>query len=388
MFLCLVATGPGLAVQSGVPGTNKSSATGAETSNPAQLFDRGDQALRSGNLDEAERDFRAVLAVDRNAGAAYANLGVVYMRRKQWGRALEMLHHAEQLMPQVAGIRLNIGLAYFRQNEFLKAIPPFESVVHEQPDAEQPRYLLGLCYFFAERWADATNTLEPLWEQESGKLPYLYVLSNAAHRAGKKELDERAATQLIKLGDNTPQYHLFAAKYHLNQGQYDEAVMELEAALQGDPKLPFAHFNLGLAYLKKQEFERARDEFMKDAEIEPDLALNYDELGDVYWLMQQDENAEKSYRRALGRDPRLVNPRLGLAKIYQKRGDYAAALKEIDAAEKLDAESAEIHYVRGQVLGHLQRKTEAKKELDAAVHLREKQESHSVPAPELLEPAQ
>ena len=102
------------------------------------------------------------------------------------GKSLEALHKAEHLLPQVAGIRLNIGLVYFRQSEFLKAIPVFESVVRDQPDAVQPRHLLGLCYFFAERWADAANTLEPLWAQESGQLSYLYVLSIAAHRAGRK----------------------------------------------------------------------------------------------------------------------------------------------------------------------------------------------------------
>jgi len=59
-------------------------------------------------------------------------------------------------------------------------------VVRDQPDALQPRYLLGLCYFFAERWGDAATTLEPLWAQESSHLPYLYVVSNAAHRAGRK----------------------------------------------------------------------------------------------------------------------------------------------------------------------------------------------------------
>jgi hypothetical protein len=29
--------------------------------------------------------------------------------------------------------------------------------------------------------------------------------------------------------------------------------------------------------------------------VEPDLALNYDQLGDVYALMQRDRDAEKSY---------------------------------------------------------------------------------------------
>ena len=115
---------------------------GVKSTDPGQLFQHGQDALNRGQLDEAERDFRAVLAADPQSGAAYANLGVVAMRRKQWDEALKMLHKAEQLMPQVAGIRLNIGLAYYRQNEFLQAIPSFESVVRDEPDALQPRYLL------------------------------------------------------------------------------------------------------------------------------------------------------------------------------------------------------------------------------------------------------
>ncbi len=276
---------------------------------PAQTFQHGQDALSHGYLDEAEHDFRQVLQIDPKAGAAYANLGVVYMRRSQWTKALDALQKAEHLMPQVSGIRLNIGLAYYRQNEFLQAIPPFESVVHDQPGALQPRYLLGLCYFFANRWADAANTLEPLWAQESSHLPYLYVLSNAAHRAGQKDLDDRATGELVKLGNDSPEYHLFVGKYHLNLDQYDLAIADFEAAAKADPKLPFVHFNLGFAHLKKQELAEARDEFMKDAAVEPDLALNYDELGEVYWLMQDDANAEKSYREAVSLDPHLVNSR-------------------------------------------------------------------------------
>ena len=88
-------------------------------------FSFGQEALNENRLAEAERDFRQVLAANPEVGGAYANLGVVYMRRRQWSKALDALRQAEHLMPQVAGIRLNIGLAYFRQNEFLKAIPLF-----------------------------------------------------------------------------------------------------------------------------------------------------------------------------------------------------------------------------------------------------------------------
>jgi tetratricopeptide (TPR) repeat protein len=388
--------------QTSSPGTEPTPRNGAPVASsgapadPAQLFRAGQDALNQGRLDEAERTFRKVLALNPQAGGAYANLGVVYMRRKQWTKALEMLQRAEHLLPREAGIRLNIGLAYYRQNEFLKAIPPFESVVRDQPEALQPRHLLGLCYFFTERWADAANTLEPIWAQESGQLSYLYVLSIAAHRAGKKELDELATAQLIRAGDGSPEFHLFMGKAHLNLEQYDMALADFQAAAAANPTLTFVHFNLGLTYLKKQDYEHARDEFLQDAAVEPDLALNYDELGDVYSLLQQDGDAEKSYREALRRDPRLVNSYLGLAKIYQREEKYPRALSAIDAAGKLDPGRTDIHYVRGQVLIHLGRKEEGKHELETSVRIdnerraaREKQvESGTVPSPELLQDEQ
>jgi len=352
---------------------------------PAEVFQRGQEALSRGDLEGAERDFRRVTRLDPRSGAAYANLGVVYMRRKQWSEALAMLEKAKQLLPQMAGIRLNIGLAYYRQNEFLKAIPAFESVVREQPDAPQPRYLLGLCYFFADRWADAAGTLEPLWPQESENFPYLYVLSNAAHRAGRTELDERASTQLVKVGNDSAEYHLFAGKYHLNREEYDLAIGEFEAAARADPQLPFVHFNLGLAYLKKQQYEQARQEFLEDAALEPDLALNYDELGQVYWLIEDDKNAEKSYREALALDSRLANSHLGLARIYQRQQKYAAALAEADAALKTDPARTDAHYIRGQLLLHLGRKEEAKKEMTAAAEVSQSPGAAPVPSPELLQ---
>src|SRR5690349_21736516 len=75
---------------------------------PQQLFERGEAALKAGDLDAAEHDFRGVLAINPQVAGAYANLGVIYMRRKQWPQALDMLRKAEHLAPQIAGIRLNV----------------------------------------------------------------------------------------------------------------------------------------------------------------------------------------------------------------------------------------------------------------------------------------
>jgi len=91
-----------------------------------------------------------------------------------------------------------------------------------------------------------------------------------------------------------------------------------------------------------------------------------------------------------------VNPYVGLAKIYRREQKYPQALSAIDSAGKLDPGRTDIHYLRGQVLIHMGRKEEGKKELETSVRLdnerraaRQKEvESGSVPSPELLQDEQ
>ena len=372
-------------------GTERTTTAEQPAADPAKSFAAGEAALKSGKLDVAERNFRQVLAVDPKAAGAYANLGVIHMRRKQWPEALAMLHKAEKLAPQLAGIRLNIGLVYFRQNDFLSAIGPFESVVRDLPDSFQARYLLGLCYFFNDRWQDAINALEPLWGQASEQMNYLYVLDIAAYKAKNAALEEKAGTRLVEVGQNTPEFHLLMGKAHLNRDEYDEAIRELEIAAAGDPKLPFVHFNLGLVYAKKQDYERARVEFKKDLALEPDVAFTYEQLGNVNSTLQDEDEAARNYRDALKLDGRLINSHMGLAKIEEHRRNYTAALAELDEIIRLDKENAGARYRRGQVLVHMGREKEGRDELAVATKMLNQQrsqrhqelEGESVPSPEL-----
>jgi len=235
----LVLVGPsrdaqGASFQGADPRRQESASVGS-TPDPEQIFRHGEEAPRGGDLDQAERNFRQVVILNPQVAGAYANLGVIYMRRKQWTPALANLHKAEKLAPKVAGIRLNIGLTHYRQNEFRRAIPPFESVVKDQPDSLQARFLLGQCYFFTERWGDAVDTLEPLWPQQSDQLNYLYVLGIAADKAERKELGERALTRLVEVGQDSAELHLLLGKAKLNEEAYDDALKELTAAAEADP---------------------------------------------------------------------------------------------------------------------------------------------------------
>jgi tetratricopeptide (TPR) repeat protein len=343
-----------------------------EAANPAVIFAAGQQALHAGDLKTAESDFREVLRLDPNAMAAYTNLGVVYMRRQQWDEALEMLEHAEKLAPGVPGIRLNMGLIHYRRGDYRGAIPLFRSVVKAEEDAVQPRFLLGLCYFFAEDYAQAVDTLEPIWPVEQNDFNYLYVLGIAAGESKRSELERRALSRLIEIGGDTAAFHLLIGKAHLAKLEDSAALQELQRAEQLNPRLPFVHFNLGIYYQRHNQFEKARDEFLKDIAIEPDVAYDYDHLGRVYSDMNDDVDAEKTFIKALHRNPKLGTSWYGLAKTYEREHQYPKALEALAHAGNIDPNSASVHYLRGQVLLRMGQREQAKTEMATATQLQQK----------------
>src|SRR5262249_55151046 len=99
-------------------------------------------------------------------------------------------------------------------------------------------------------------------------------------------------------------------------------------------------------------------------------------------------NAEKSYREAIRRAPRLANSYLGLAKIYQKQGKFSAALVEADVAVKIDPERTGAHYIRGQLFLRLGRGEKTQKEEGLAAGEGERKKPASLPSPELMQDAQ
>jgi tetratricopeptide (TPR) repeat protein len=339
-------------------------------------YTAGEQALRVGDLNAAEKAFRQVLQSAPSDVGALVNLGVVDMRRHNWKQALATLHHAEKLAPQVPGVRLNIGLAYYRQGDYKSAIPPFESVLRDQPHSTQARRLLGLCYFFGERYADAVGVLEPLWAASQNDLSYLYVLSVAAGDAGQHDLEEKALARLLEVSRNTPTFHLLLGKSYLSRSQEDQAIAELDLAAQGADNLPYVHYYLGLAYRRKRNLEKAKEEFLHDKDLQaatplPDsaVAYDYDQLGIVAYLQQQNQEAQHDFEEAVKREPGIGTSWYGLAKILRGEGRDQEALKAIDHAIAIDPNSASVHYLRSQILTQLGRRAEAQTDLAAVRRL-------------------
>ncbi|MGH9405604.1 MAG: tetratricopeptide repeat protein [Terriglobia bacterium] len=149
----------------------------------------------------------------------------------------------------------------------------------------------------------------------------------------------------------------------------DTTLQELQEAARADPRLPFVHFYLGIAYRRQNDFARAKTEFLRDLTVDPGAAYTYDELGAVCSFLEQNREAAQYYREALRRDPRLASSYYGLGKIDLRENDFAAALAALDRAAQLDPESASVHYLKARVLLALGRRGEAQSEFAAAARL-------------------
>lgn len=335
----------------------------------ATVFRQGKAAMQSGQLELAEKDFRRVIALDSKSAAPHINLGVTYMREKRWDDALIELRKAESLAPDEPGIQLNIGLAFYRKNDFASAIEPFSVAVRREPDSLQARYLLGLCYFFTNKYKEAADTLAALWEKESTNLNYLYVVSIAASKSSNPALQKQAFDQMLAIGQNTPEFHLYVGKAWLAEDDTNRALKEFYAAAALRPDLPLVHYFLGRTYLEQRAYPQAEAELKKDIAIEPDFAYSYEDLGILYAQLNQPDKAERYFREAVARNDQLVNSWFGLAKLYRDTGRYQEALQMLDHAEALAPQSGSVHYTRGQVLAHLGEAAQAHEEFETSARL-------------------
>jgi tetratricopeptide (TPR) repeat protein len=136
-----------------------------------------------------------------------------------------------------------------------------------------------------------------LWPEESSDLNYLYVLENAGNKARNTELQDRALSRFVELGQNSAEYHLLMGKAFLNREENDQALAELEQAAQSDPNLPLVHFNLGLAYLVRLDFDHAKEEFEKDIALNQTLLSTTTDWAAVTFISSRTIKQKKTSAR-------------------------------------------------------------------------------------------
>jgi prepilin-type N-terminal cleavage/methylation domain-containing protein len=133
------------------------------------------------------------------------------------------------------------------------------------------------------------------------------------------------------------------------QGRHDEAVSELQRALQTGENLGETYLALGRSYEVLGRTEKAIKAYSQAIRIKADLTEGYRNLGLAYDRSGQFLNAIRMHMKAIRLSPDDVELRKNLGFAYFNVGSYSEAIKAYKQALELNSQDAVIHYNLGLV---------------------------------------
>lgn len=214
--------------------------------------------------------------------------------------AARQYRQVTRLAPGLAEAYVNLGLVEFALNDFSGAIDALTKADRHSPGLRGVRLYLGIAYLRLHKPEAALPLLHDAVRQDPHNADAQSWLATA-------------------LWDN---------------GESDAALRQLRAAQEMFPDNPDILYSLGEAYSKA-----ARDEIEQLMQHSSETAI-YDLVYAALHTRQANwTQAERHLRRAVARDPKLMEARLRLIDVLIEQGQAAAAQREIESAEALDPKS-------------------------------------------------
>jgi predicted O-linked N-acetylglucosamine transferase (SPINDLY family) len=291
-----------------------------------QLLDQAIRLHQSGQLSEAERLYRQILAAEPRRADVLQRLGILAHQSGHRQEAIEFLRQAVALNPDAADAQVNLGVVLASQNRFDEAIVPFRKAVELRPDLAQAHYNLG-------------NALA-----QTGRVDEAIV---AFRRAGS--LMPAHADAWFNLGN---------ALY--SKGDSDQAIPAYQRALSLRPDWPEAHNNLGSVYHKRSDPQEAARHYRQAAVLAPHIAEIHNNLSAVLLETGKVQEAVAEAARAVALRPSDAQSHFNLANALRQGGDSPGAVASYDKSISIRPDFAEAHANRASALKDLG-------DLDAAI---------------------
>jgi tetratricopeptide (TPR) repeat protein/SAM-dependent methyltransferase len=230
-----------------------------------QTFAQALALHQRGQLGDAERLYRQVLARDRNDLDALNLLGVLALQTGRNEEAITLITRALARNDRVADFHNNIAEAYRRSGQLDAA---------------------------AAHFAKATE-LEPIFVEAHQNL--------AATLRAQKKWDLAAARyrRLLEIRPRLAEAHSGLADMLLQQGQFTEAAAHYRQALALKPDRPEVHNNFGIALQAQGQAQEATSAFARAAALKPDFADAHRNLAAVLREQGQFGRALEAARRAV-----------------------------------------------------------------------------------------
>jgi protein O-mannosyl-transferase len=217
------------------------------------------------------------VAVTRDNYRAHGNLGQAFQKLGRLDEAIAEEQEAIRINPAFAEARNNLGKALIDRGRATEALPHLEEAVRLLPDYIAAHNNLGLALAAVRRPAEAVREFREALRLNPGFAPAQTNLGTALASQGQLDDAIAAFREALRLQPDAPQVRQNLARalaergqQHLSQNRVDDAIRDLNAALEFQP--PFAaevHYELGVAYAKLGRTADAIAQLQKALQIDP-----------------------------------------------------------------------------------------------------------------------
>jgi tetratricopeptide (TPR) repeat protein len=225
----------------------------------------GIEALKLGDLDQAEKVFSDALRHGIRHPLVFHNLGVIAQQRGNFQQAVVRFREAIALEPDHGPTRLLLGSCLLALGKKAEAVRELNQAVHLMPREPQARLQLAKAYEASGSWLPAVEQFEKLVELAPENTEYSYLLGRAY---GK--LSEWSYQQISEINSDSARLHQALGQEYVIQEKYDQALEAYQKAAHSDPRLPEIHLAMALLYLQLKQLDQALAEVKLEQELVPE----------------------------------------------------------------------------------------------------------------------
>jgi tetratricopeptide (TPR) repeat protein len=169
-------------------------------------------------------------------------------------KKIKYLSKALELDPNLASAYAKRGMLYYFQERYDHVIEDFEKYTRLIPDDAEGYRMLGMGYLYNESYDSAIATFTHALTVDPSLISALCYRAEAYRRSGKNEEALRDSTEVIRLGKEArivADAYITRAKVFGKIGQKKQAVADIRASLQIDPRTWFYRYVSGYASLEE-----------------------------------------------------------------------------------------------------------------------------------------
>lgn len=286
-----------------------------------------------------------------------------------WSGSMSLAQQAKSSTAPQSVLSPEKAIALAEQGRCRESLSPLKHAVIGLAPAETRKQagVLGVRCALAMDDRDAAIDFIHLLNKQFKEDPdVLFVIIHAY-----SDLSTRTAQDLGRAAPQSMAAHKLNAEALEMQGKWEPAQLEYEEMIKKEPNARGIHFLLGRLLLSRPDAgpdapERAKQEFLKEIQIDPSNAGAIYILGELDRRDQRWDEAISRYTQALKVDPNLAEAYLGWGYCLVNLKKYEDAIPPLRTAARLMPANPEVHNSLGTALARTGHKDEAQKEF--AIH--------------------